>query len=217
MCGVSLSKRSSQKRVFVCDINDEKFESFPKRRQENESHIDRSIEREEEEEKAVVLIAQSTTFERPTTSVGMCDSCYFAFTSIWVALQQIYIVLKDIGKSCYSRRRRRASRSSSKTKIWLTSSLPTVLTKHTSFPFGEMQTHSERIASSSVVRIGGVKYSVWPFLSPFANVRAIRFLLVAKQINEPSGDHEKAELTSSFSFKEESCSIVPVVESTKCN
>ena len=42
MCGVSLSKRSSQKRVFVCDINDEKFESFPKRRQENESHIDRS-------------------------------------------------------------------------------------------------------------------------------------------------------------------------------
>ena len=91
MCGVSLSKRSSQKRVFVCGINDEKFESFPKRRQqENESHIDRSIEREEEEEKAVVLIAQSTTFERPTTSVGMCDSCYFAFTSIWVALQQIY-------------------------------------------------------------------------------------------------------------------------------
>ena len=66
-CGVSLSKRSSQKRVFVCGINDEKFESFPKRRQqENESHIDRSIEREEEEEKAVVLIAQSTTFERPT-------------------------------------------------------------------------------------------------------------------------------------------------------
>ncbi len=42
MCGVSLSKRSSQKRVFVCGINDEKFESFPKRRQENESHIDRS-------------------------------------------------------------------------------------------------------------------------------------------------------------------------------
>lgn len=77
-------------RAFVCGINDEKFESFPKRRQENESHIDRSIEREEEEEKAVVLIAQSTTFERPTTSVGMCDSCYFAFTSIWVALQQIY-------------------------------------------------------------------------------------------------------------------------------
>ena len=36
MCGVSLSKRSSQKRVFVCGINDEKFESFPKRRQENE-------------------------------------------------------------------------------------------------------------------------------------------------------------------------------------
>ena len=54
-------------RAFVCGINDEKFESFPKRRQqENESHIDRSIEREEEEEKAVVLIAQSTTFERPT-------------------------------------------------------------------------------------------------------------------------------------------------------
>ena len=123
---------------------------------------------------------------------------------------------KRYRKSCYSRRRRRAS-SSSKTKIWLTSSLPTVLTKHSSFPFGEMQTHSERIASSSVVRIGGVKYSVWPFLSPFANVRAIRFLLVAKQINEPSGDHEKAELTSSFSFKEESCSIVPVVELTKCN
>ena len=29
-------------RAFVCGINDEKFESFPKRRQENESHIDRS-------------------------------------------------------------------------------------------------------------------------------------------------------------------------------
>lgn len=32
-------------RAFVCGINDEKFESFPKRRQENESHIDRSIDR----------------------------------------------------------------------------------------------------------------------------------------------------------------------------
>ncbi|CAL6298782.1 unnamed protein product [Bathycoccus prasinos] len=33
----------------------------------------------------------------------------------------------------------------------------------------------------------------------------------------PSGDHEKAELTSSPSLRKESCSISPVVASTKCN
>ena len=62
---------TTQKKVVVDDlVENRSFEEYvwciAFETQENESHIDRSIEREEEEEKAVVLIAQSTTFERPT-------------------------------------------------------------------------------------------------------------------------------------------------------